>query len=191
MTNEDPNLENEERDSEETSSEFDELFSEDSETDEDTPVSREEFNNLQKGIKKIATELGRNKSKDTKDETESETDKEVTPEVDNSNSNDVDALFLEQTPEAEEVEDDLKAVAEAKYGGSKVRAWREESWLREKAKSLNDVKKQDEENKSKIDAPDSGISGKVDVTKLTDKDLDDMTPKQRLKALNELEKKEA
>jgi len=190
MTNENPNLENEERDSEETSSEFDESFLEDSETDEDTPVSREEFNNLQKGIKKIATELGRKNVKDTVDETESETNKVVTPVVDNSDS-DVDALFLEQTPEAEEVEKDLKAIADAKYGGSKVKAWREEPWLQDKAKALNDVKKQDEENKSKIDAPDSGISGKVDVTKLTDKDLDDMTPKQRLKALNELEKKEA
>jgi hypothetical protein len=161
--------------SEEAEDDFESLFADD-ETQEDAPVTREEYNRLLKGTQKLATKYGELKSQ-PKEEV-----KETVKEVKEPNQHDdLSELFFAQIPNAELVEDDLKIFADAKYGGSILKAWKGEKTLRDKATSLENAKTQEETNKSKIDSPSNGIvsSKKVDVRKVEDKDVGKLTPAQK------------
>ena len=123
----------------------------------EVPVTREEFNRLEKGIKKLASEKGREKAEPAKEA--------PTP----SSSDDVTELFLESKPEAELVKDDLKTVADAKYGGSIIKAWKGEEWLHAKAEALAEQNK----TKAKISSPSNQIEGETDfaaIDKLPDEE---------------------
>jgi hypothetical protein len=183
MTKEDQQLEenedstlDEKRNSEEADEDLDSLFAEDEEQEDEAPISREEYNRLLKGTKKLATELGRIKSQPKTEVKEKEPTKEVLHQID-----DVSELFFNQMPKAELVNDDLRAVADAKYGGSILKAWKGESWLQDKATSLENANKDDEENKGKINKPSSGIvpSKKIDVRKVKPEDVSKLTPAQK------------
>lgn len=149
-----------ERESEEAA-DLDSLFADDEEQ-EDAPVSREEYNRLLKGTKKLASELGRLKSQPKKEEVKTET-KEVISHQDD----DLSELFFNQTKEAELVSDDLKAISKA-TGKSILKVWREEKWLQEKAKALEAAKTEDEVNKGKIGkpTPGSGGNGKIPFSQI-------------------------
>jgi len=160
---------NEESDDEEV---LDDLFPEDADNiDEDAPVSRKELNDLRKGIQKLATQRGREKSSEQKG---------AEPVVEEVPSDDLNELFYAQIPKAELVKDDLKAIAKAKYGGSEIKAWKGESWIQDKATVLNDAKKEEEVNKSKISKPSastgtlrndfSQVKTESDVANLSEKD---------------------
>lgn len=75
-------------------------------------------------------------------------------------------LLLIKNPEAETVLDDIKVVAESKYGGNVIKAYREESWLQEKA--TNEMQK--EENFKKIKSPSSSVRRVEAPVKITDHD---------------------
>ncbi len=135
------------------------LFQDDNLSEDDVPVSREEFNRLQKGIKKIASQLGQTKSQPAVNNEVVETD-------------DVSELFFAQIPKAERVQDDLQTIAKAKYGGSILKAWRGESWIQDKATALENAAKEDEVNRSKIDKPSPGtVSSKIDISKVKEEDV--------------------
>jgi hypothetical protein len=140
------------RESEDSSEDLDSLFDDD-ESQEDAPVSREEYNRLLKGTKKLATELGRIKSQ------KPEVKKDNHAETNSDKSDDVSELFFSTVPQAEAVQEDLRAVAESKYNGSIIKAWKGEKWLQDKAKALADEKHEDEANRSRIDRPASGSAG--------------------------------
>lgn len=166
---------NQERESEEADDDLDSLFAEDDDSQEEQPVSREEYNRLLKGTKKLATELGRIKSQPKEEEKE-------TPKKEESNQlDDFTEMFYSQTPQAELVKEDLQAVAEAKYNGSVYKAWKNEKWMQDKASSLENAKKEDEVNKTKVDKPANGIvsSKKVDIKKVKPEDVADLTPAQK------------
>jgi enamine deaminase RidA (YjgF/YER057c/UK114 family) len=128
---------------------LDSLFAED-ETQEDAPVTREEYNRLLKGVQKLASQQGREKSQQTVTKQEASTV--------SHQSDDVSELFFAQVPQAELVLKDLEAISKT-TGKSILKVWKEESWLQDKAKALNDAKIADEENKEKISKPTRGGSG--------------------------------
>lgn len=164
MTEENSNLEEEEISTpavgdESEDSELEDLFAETGDT-----VTREEFDALKKGVAKYFSQKGREKTKEAPAPKETPTQP----------SDDVTELFLESKPEAELVKDDLKTIADAKYGGSIIKAWKGEEWLHAKAQALSEESKA----KSKVQTPSNQIEGEIDfenisaeqVAKLSDKD---------------------
>jgi hypothetical protein len=146
--------------SESDDSELDALFKEMDSKDE---VSREEFDKYKKSVSKYFADKGR-KAK--------EAAKAIAPvkEIPNqSSSDDVTELFLESRPEAALVQDDLKIVADAKYGGSIIKAWKGENWLHAKASALAE----ENANRSKISTPTNRIEGEFDlkgIAQMSDED---------------------
>lgn len=67
-------------------------------------------------------------------------------------------LFV-RNPEAELVEADLQEVADAKYKGDYLSAYRNETWLKEKAKIQVEEKKRKELSEGKASDPSSKIQG--------------------------------
>jgi enamine deaminase RidA (YjgF/YER057c/UK114 family) len=162
---------------------LDSLFAED-ETQEDAPVTREEYNRLLKGVQKLASQQGREKSQPvTKQETKE------TSSVSHQ-SDDVSELFFAQVPQAELVLKDLEAISKT-TGKSILKVWKEESWLQDKAKALNDAKIADEENKSKISKPTSGTSAsRVELSKVKSEDVSNLKPSEKLEWLKAQAQKE-
>ena len=187
MTNEDqPQIETEldstlgmESESEE-SSELDDLFAEEESSDE-APVTREEYNRLLKGVKKLASEQGRVKQVVKAEE----------PAPKQLATDDVSELFFAQIPQAELVSGDLRSIADKMYDGSILKAWRNESWIQEKAKSLSDAKIRDEENRSRIAKPSNGTSSpRTDFSKVKDEDVNKLSSSDKVRWLEEQVKKE-
>lgn len=175
----------EERDSEEADDDFESLFADD-ETQEDAPVSREEYNRLLKGTKKLATEFGRLKSQPKEEVKNDEPIKGTLNQGD-----DVSELFFAQIPKAELVSDDLKSIAELKYDGSILKAWKGESWLQNKASSLENAKKEEEVSKSKINKPTQGVPpSKLDIKKVKPEDVANLKPKEKIAWLKQQAQKE-
>ena len=115
-----------------------------------------------KGVAKFFSEKGR-KEKATKEVPEAK----KTP---THTSDDVTELFLESKPEAELVKDDLQKIADAKYDGSIIKAWKGETWLHEKAKALSE----EAVAKGKIQPPSSQVPSVADmasIAKLPDEEL--------------------
>jgi hypothetical protein len=160
---------------------LDSLFAED-ETQEDAPVTREEYNRLLKGVQKLASQKGREKSQPTV------TKQEATPV--SHQSDDVRELFLAQVPQAERVLEVLEAISKT-TGKSILKVWKEESWLQDKAKALNDAKIADEENKSKISKPTSGTSAsRVELSKVKSEDVSNLKPSDKVEWLKAQARKE-
>ncbi len=136
-------------------SELENFFSED-DSKKDVPVSREEFNALKKGVSKFFSQKGREKKEPTKEQPK---EPKETP---TQSSDDVTELFLQSKPEAELVKEDLKIVADAKYGGSIIKAWKGEEWLHAKAQALSEANKA----KGKIQTPSNQIEGEIDFKKI-------------------------
>jgi hypothetical protein len=73
----------------------------------------------------------------------------------------------------------LEAISKT-TGKSILKVWKEESWLQDKAKALNDAKIADEENKSKISKPTQGSSPKKDFSHIkSDEDVSKLSSAQR------------
>lgn len=108
-----------------------------------------EMATIKKGVAKFFSEKGR-KEKATNTV-------QVAQSTTNHSSDDVTELFLESKPQAEFVKDDLKTIADAKYGGSIIKAWKGETWLHAKAQALSE----ETANKGKINAPDSRTQSTV------------------------------
>lgn len=173
----------EERDSNEAD-DLESLFADD-EKQEDAPVTREEYNRLLKGVQKLATNQGREKVQPK------EAVRGTTTNTTSNQGDDVSELFFAQIPKAELVNDDLKSIANAKYGGSILKAWRGESWIQEKASALENAKKEEEVNKSKIKTPTQGVSlSKNDVLKTKPEDVASLQPKDKIAWIKEQARKE-
>lgn len=157
-----------ESEDEDDDAEFEELLSKFEGSDEDEPVSREEFNALKKGVAKYFSEKGRKQAEESKKAT---TETKSTPEAKANEVDDLTEMFLEQNPKVELVKEKLDKVAKALYGGSLIKAWRNEPWLREMADSIEQEKSEEEANKAKVGAPSKTIgSNKVDFKKMSPKE---------------------
>lgn len=159
----------------EEATDFENLFADDDDSQEDAPVTREEYNRLLKGVKKLASIQGQKKEQ-PREKAESKADVVVSHQDD-----DVSELFFAQTPKAELVSEDLKKIAEAKYNGSILKAWKGESWIQEKATALEVARTEDEANKEKIRKPSSGTApSKTDVSKVKPEDVASLKPSEKI-----------
>lgn len=164
MSEKDPSLNEEDTSKLQTGGESEDADLEDLFKEEEAPegetaeekVSRmeKEMATMKKGVAKFFSERGR-KEKAAKEV-------KATERVPIQSSDDVTELFLESKPEAELVKDDLQKIADAKYNGSIIKAWKGESWLHEKAKALSDA----EVAKGKIQAPSSETSSNMDMSSI-------------------------
>lgn len=164
MSEKDPSLNEEDTSKLQTGGESEDADLEDLFKDEEAPegetaeekVARmeKEMATMKKGVAKFFSERGR-KEKAAKEV-------KATERVPIQSSDDVTELFLESKPEAELVKDDLQKIADAKYNGSIIKAWKGESWLHEKAKALSDA----EVAKGKIQAPSSETSSNMDMSSI-------------------------
>lgn len=185
MTEENQPIDENERDStleddrvSEEATDFENLFADDDDSQEDAPVTREEYNRLLKGVKKLASIQGQKKEQ-PKEKVESKADVVVSHQDD-----DVSELFFAQIPKAELVSEDLKKIAEAKYGGSILKAWKGESWIQEKATTLEVARTEEEANKEKIRKPSSGtVPSKIDVSKVKAEDVASLKPSEKMEWL--------
>jgi hypothetical protein len=151
---------------------FDEIDEDETEEgDEEVKEGDQEF------IDKVNKETGKNfksveaitkslKQMDKEFAEKGQIKKEVKSVVADGNEDITEELLLVKNPEAETVLDDVKAVADAKYNGNRVKAYREEAWLQEKAK----IEMQKEENIKKIKSPSSDVRHVEPSVKVTDED---------------------
>lgn len=144
--------------------EFEELLSKFENDDSDEPVTREELNQLKKAIAKGFSDRGRK----AKEEKKEEPAKTAVTEAKASEVDDLTEMFLEQNPKVELVKEKLDKVAKSLYGGSIIKAWRNEPWLREMADSIEKEKSEEAANKAKVGAPSKTIgTNKADFKKMT------------------------
>lgn len=137
----------ESEDNGESVDEFAELFADDG--DEDAPVSREEYNRLLKGTKKLASELGRIKT------TKVEKKEEVKATQVASDVNPVlKSLYFKQNPEAQEIWEEVEREAK-NLGKDPFALYESSSYFKGEAKARFSEKSEQAENKSKIQAPSS------------------------------------
>lgn len=162
----------------EEATDFENLFADDDDSQEDAPVTREEYNRLLKGVKKLASIQGQKKEQ-PREKVKSKADVVVSHQDD-----DVSELFFAQIPKAELVSEDLKKIAEAKYNGSILKAWKGESWIQEKATALEVARTEDEANKEKIRKPSSGTApSRTDVSKVKPEDVASLKPSEKVEWL--------
>lgn len=167
MSVEDLNREEEDEskllDGSESEDELEKLFEEESHEEDESledKVARMEREqaNVKKGLAKFFSEKGRKK------DTQEEKKEESKAEAQTSGNEDVTELFFSTTPKAELVAEQLKDVADKFYNGSILKAWKNESFLREKAQKLSDEKAEDDANKDRIARPSStGAGGKSKI----------------------------
>lgn len=139
--------------------EFDALFDDvDFDSEEKTPeelrAEVEAFKenakkNLAKFYSKKGMEFGKKKNE------------VVTPARQETSQSDLEVLFFESKPEAESVSEDLKKIAQAK-GITTIQAWKQETWLQEKAKALYAESKESEENRGRVGSPSSTVVNSKD-----------------------------
>lgn len=110
-----------------------------------------EMASVKKGVAKFFSEKGRKEK--------AESSSKATP---SHSSDDVTELFLESKPEAALVKEDLQKIADAKYDGSIIKAWKGEEWLHEKAKALSET----ETAKGRITAPQKGTVSSTDMSQI-------------------------
>jgi len=169
----------------EEATDFENLFADDDDSQEDAPVTREEYNRLLKGVKKLASIQGQKKEQ-PREKVKSKADVVVSHQDD-----DVSELFFAQIPKAELVSEDLKKIAEAKYNGSILKAWKGESWIQEKATALEVARTEDEANKEKIRKPASGTApSRVDISKIKPEDVASLPADKKAEWLKEQVRKE-
>lgn len=162
--------------------ELDALFADDSDDEDDEDENdkvaklEKKIENIEKGVRKFFSEQGRK----AKQEKKVENNEEVKPVP----TDDISELFFAQIPQAELVQEDLKTIADAKYGGSILKAWKGEKWLQEKSKALAAAKKEDEANREKIKKPASGTAPhKTDISSVKPEDVEKLKPSEKIEWL--------
>lgn len=175
---------NENADTEDTSNDFDDLFNdiEDASNDDDIDSLKEKLARLEKGVKKLATQRGKEKAEPKKE----------TKEVESSIPSYVKRLYFKENPAIETVWDEL-----VKEAGDKdpIEYYESKKGWQLEAKARFDEKRQEEESKSKIDRPSNyaGGSKKFDPMKVKPEEVATLKPSEKaqwLKAQVERERYE-
>ena len=179
MTKEDPRPDgneqdstpDKERESEEASEDLEKFLSDDSEDDsqEDSPISRKELKRLEKGIKILATKIGRENKAEPK-EAKSETSAPIVY---------AEELLTIKHPEAELVMDELQE--EAKRTGKDVLSvWKGSTFFKNEAKARAEAKKAEEVASQKVGDPSLNVKqGPIPFNRI---DLDNQEHVKWLKA---------
>ncbi len=135
--------------------EFDKLFEGIDFDDENADVEelKKKVEDIKKGAAKFFSEKGMKKETPPVEPKPAEKKEDTT---------DLEVIFFESKPEAELVKDDLKQIAEAK-GISLIQAWKQESWVQNKAKALHSEKTETEGNKERIGNPSALVPPEKDA----------------------------
>ncbi len=150
--------------------EFNKLFEGIDLDDENADIEelKSQVENIKKGAAKFFSEKGMKKN---------EKKEEPKPAIKQEDASDLEVIFFEGKPESKLVEDDLKAIAKAK-GISVIQAWKNESWIQEKAKTLHAEKVEKEKNEGRIGDPSENIEiGKDAATKALENSFISNLPK--------------
>lgn len=205
--------EDEKGDSEENSEEVDETSEEeveddDSDTSEEDDSSEEEESHgmsLEDYNKKVGknykswdqvtkSELERDKTISQKEESNTEADKKpskpaVAPAPSNADSELLEEMYLEKHPEYNHVKDKAKEIAKAE-NITPIQAFRKYKHLQSEGLTLAEEQEEEDKSKKKTSSPSHQGNVKKDFDKVTNKDISQMTPEQRVKLAEEQEKKE-
>lgn len=158
-------------------------------------VSGKNFTSLEKAAKSLhhaevlAAEKGKQKAAEKK-----EVAKE-TPTLSQETQEIIEELLVTRHPEANYVLSDdklrkeLETIAKAN-GTSILKVYRNSRYFQGEAKALADAAKEEEQNKSKVSKPASGIDNKVRLEDVKDSDVSKLTPAQKVKWIQMQAKKE-
>ncbi len=187
-----------ERESEESEN-LEDLFADDDDSEDESDADKvkrleDKIARIEKGVKKLATDKGREakqpeKTEEPKEEPKTEPKEE--PKKEPKDDGDlVEELLLIRHPEAEHVLDELKETAEMK-GTSVLKLYRDSKYFQGEAKALADAQKSEEENKSKIKKPANGTpSSKKDVLATKPEDVEKLSPSEKAQWLKAQAEKE-
>lgn len=182
------NLNQDEREFEDNDVETDDLNSQDGEETTEEPMTLSEWNEKTGKNFKSWDDVAKSQKQIDKDFAQGKVKKEQPAQV--NDFDDITEMFMVQNPVAEVVKDDLKTIADAKYNGSIIKAWKGEGWLRDKATALENSKKEEEISKSKISAPASFKGSNKSFENVTLEDLKKMSSSDKVKYTKYMASKE-
>lgn len=171
-----------ERESEDITADLEELFKEsEDDSEEEAPVSREEHNRIIKGLKKLATRVGRLNEAKKHEEPKEKTTVETT--VTTSVNPVLKGLYFKANPEAQEVWEEVEREAK-NLGKDPFELYESSNYFKGEAKSRAAARAEDEANRSKIQKPSSGSkSSSFDPTKVKEEDVMSLSKADRAKWL--------
>jgi len=151
LENDEKSTPQEERSSKEP--QLDDLFEDEEETtdnqqdksteDETVEQLKKRLAEMEKGIKKLASQMGRQKS--------------TPPTAERTPSYLEEEVLLARYPEAQNVMEEIKTISQ-ETGKSPLELFRESSFLQNEARARAEQKKKEEENKAKLNAPSSSLT---------------------------------
>lgn len=183
MTNDETTLDENEQstldenaESEDTSDDLNDIFSDLDEDAEDVGTLKEKIARLEKGIQKLATQKGQEKKEVKEKVVEKKTESSISPVLKN--------LYIKSNPEAALVWDEVEKEAK-NLGKDPFELYESSSYFKGEAKSLYDAQTESEANKAKIDKP-SGYTGgskKFDPSKVKAEDVVNLKPHEKMEWL--------
>lgn len=172
-----------ESESEDVSEDFDSLFADSNESQEDAPVSREEFNRLMKGVQKLASEKGREAKAAVETKTETTSSSSTVSSV-------IQNLYFNQNPEAKEVWNEVVETAK-QLKQDPFELYESSSYFKGEAKAKAETRRVSEENRSKISKPSNGSAPtRRDVSSVKPEDIGSLSPSEKVSWLEAQVKKE-
>jgi hypothetical protein len=156
-----------ERESDQASEDLESLFEDDSQKDEDAPVTRKELERLEKGIQKLATNMGRQKVEETKGVAKEEPQSVMK------------SLYFKANPEAQEIWDEVTNEA-TKLGRDPFELYEGSAYFKGEAKARAEAKAEEEKSKSKVNKPSSDVDFSKNIGSIKEEDIDKLTPKQKI-----------
>lgn len=177
VENEDTTTTDETRESEDASEDLASLFEDDSQAD--APVTRDELKRLEKGIKKIASMVGRTKAETPKEKTEVKEGGSV-----------LKNLYFKANPEAQIIWDEVVREAKA-LGRDPYELYEGSSYLKGEAKARTEAKAEEERNKAKVEKPSTQTdSSPEDISKIKAEDVQKLSPAQKVAWIKEQARRE-
>ncbi|MBK9482673.1 MAG: hypothetical protein IPO02_11995 [Bacteroidetes bacterium] len=154
---------------------FDSLFADNENNDEDTPVTRAELEQWKKGAQKLATEIGRIKKANAEKSPEVKAIENGAPRVASEDNPILKSLYLKANPDAaiiwDEVEKEAKLLGKDPYS-----LYESSSYFKGEAKARAEAKSREETNKNKVKSPTSQmVNGNVDYSNVSDSDIANMS----------------
>ncbi len=166
----------------------------DSDEEKSDEKEEEEIDDKQKQINDLKAQLGRVKkaNEEKEEEKKEEPKKEEPKKEDKFNLNEAMAedLLLQSNPNIKNIMPTLKAHAK-KLGTDVYSLYKTDDSYKTMANSFEEKEGEDEDALNKINKPSGAQFSNKSIDNVTDEDMENMTDAQRLKVLQELEKREA
>jgi len=135
------------------------------EQEDEAPVTRKELERLEKGIQKLATNMGRQKVEPKEEAKEPQSV--------------IKGLYFKANPEAQEIWDEVTNEA-TKLGKDPFELYEGSTYFKGEAKARFDAKAEEEKNKAKVNKPSSDVEFSKNIASVKEEDIDKLTPKQKV-----------